>query len=145
MGGSLRAVALPANAPVPSWEQVMAGLDAAGLPAPASNTVSTAAGTAATLSFTGLDPAVSYRVHAVNLPASGTASAPAVLALSKPVPIGTQIGTGSNTAGGSKGTRNPGADQWQFAPHPASFHPAPPQNPPPGGLPPPPGHPELPA
>lgn len=134
VGGSLRAVALPANAPVPSWEQVMAGLDAAGLPAPASNTVSTAAGTAATLSFTGLDPAVSYRVHAVNLPASGTASAPAVLALSKPVPIGTQIGTGSNTAGVSNGTGNVGADQWQFASNSAGFQPAPSQSPLPGGL-----------
>ena len=134
MGGSLRAVALPANAPVPSWEQVMAGLDAAGLPAPASNTVSTAANTAATLSFTGLDPAVSYRVHAVNLPASGTASAPAVLALSKPVPIGTQIGTGSNTAGVSNGTGNVGADQWQFASNSAGFQPAPSQSPLPGNL-----------
>lgn len=134
VGGSLRAVALPANAPVPSWEQVMAGLDAAGLPAPASNTVSTAANTAATLSFTGLDPAVSYRVHAVNLPASGTASAPAVLALSKPTPIGTQIGTGSNTAGVSNGTGNVGADQWQFASNSAGFQPAPSQSPLPGNL-----------
>src|SRR5258708_17370272 len=123
MGGSLRAVALPANAPVPSWEQVMAGLDAAGLPAPASNTVSTAAGTAATLSFTGLDPAVSYRVHAVNLPASGTASPPALLALSKPIPIGTQIGTGSNTAGGATAPPPPGPHPPHFPPHSPAFPP----------------------
>jgi hypothetical protein len=134
MGGSLRAVALPANAPAPSWEQVMAGLDAAGLPVPASNTVSATANTAATLSFSGLDPTVSYRVHAVNLPASGTASALAALALAKPVPIGTQIGTGGNTAGVSNGAGNTGTDQWQFASNSAGFQPAPSQSPLPGNL-----------
>ncbi|MDR0225842.1 MAG: IPTL-CTERM sorting domain-containing protein [Burkholderiaceae bacterium] len=123
--GTLRAVALPVSAPTPSWEQVMAGLDASGQPAPASNLVQALAGTPAGLSFTGLDPQLAYRVHAINLPATGTASAPVALSLVKPQPIGTQIGSGSNTAGVSNGAGNVGADQWQFASNSEGFGTAP--------------------
>lgn len=81
MDGSFYAVALPAGAAAPSWEQVAAGQDANGNAAPwASGPVPLSAGTPAGLLATGLAPATGYRLYGVGVTSAGYAGTIAVQA-----------------------------------------------------------------
>ena len=80
--GTLYAVALPASAAAPSWEQVVAGTDATGTSAPWASGGTAVGTTAVPLAASGLLANTAYTLYAVNVSTGGYASTRGQLNLS---------------------------------------------------------------